>query len=178
MIITIITAIIAIALGVIVALTFNMLEDYYTKRNKVSFKSNIDILGMPVVTIQANNTNLNLLIDTGAETSILSTEGAIVSRLAINPEKAAKSLGADGVLCDVFVGDLKFTLKKEPYEQVFWVRDSLDAAFASILKDEGIQIHGLLGSDFFNSNNYVIDYKDHILYKKRSRKNGKHNKNR
>lgn len=48
-------------------------------------------------------------------------------------------------------------------EDIFNVHD-LDAAFGVVKQESGVQLHGILGSKFFEKYKYVIDYKDCIAY--------------
>ena len=45
--------------------------------------------------------------------------------------------------------------------------DSIKELFDTIKEDYGVTIHGILGTNFLDKYNYVIDFKDYIIYRKK-----------
>ncbi len=163
MIIKIIVCIVIVgAVGIIAHTIAKKLEQ---KKTSVSFEEAMNLLDLPLVTVFVNRKKLNLIVDTGCDTSCLSKFGQSIAQIK-STKSSSTSVGADGKAVQVQDSTLDFTLKKHKYSQHFTIREGLDEAFAIVKQECGVQLHGLLGSDFLNTHNYVIDYKDHILYKK------------
>ena len=53
--------------------------------------------------------------------------------------------------------------KDQKFEEEFSITD-LDGAFDIIKKENGVQIHGILGSKFFEKYKYILDFKELIAY--------------
>ena len=53
--------------------------------------------------------------------------------------------------------------KNQEFEEEFSIAD-LDKAFRIVREESGVQIHGILGSRFFEKYKYVLDFKDYIAY--------------
>ena len=68
---------------------------------------------------------------------------------------------------EVSTGSCKITAtyKRKKFEEEFSMAD-LDAAFKVIKQESGVQLHGILGSRFFEKYKYVIDFKNLIAYMK------------
>ena len=58
---------------------------------------------------------------------------------------------------------LPFTFEGQVYKPKFCVKPLLNT-FIGIEDESGIQIHGLLGTDFLLENQWVIDFKEHIIH--------------
>ena len=53
--------------------------------------------------------------------------------------------------------------KNQVFEEEFSIAD-LDEAFGVVKQESGVQIHGILGSKFFERYKYVLDFKELIAY--------------
>lgn len=53
--------------------------------------------------------------------------------------------------------------KDNPFEDTFTILN-MDSAFRQVKEDSGVQLHGILGSLFFQKYKYVIDFKSLVAY--------------
>ncbi len=156
--------VIIIVLLVLTATTVVNTVELYTKNNNVSFKEAMELLEFPIVTIKTQDKALKFVIDTGCTNSCINA--STINNLGITPTNVGNShYGIDGNKVDLLTCNLGFSLKRKSYNFDFNVAD-MDKVFDCIKESNGVQIHGLIGSDFLSKYNYVIDYKDCILYKK------------
>ena len=58
---------------------------------------------------------------------------------------------------------MSVTYKNQVFEEEFGIAD-LDEAFSVVKQESGVQIHGILGSKFFERYKYVLDFKELIAY--------------
>ncbi len=75
--------------------------------------------------------------------------------------------GIDGTKHKVDVVILPFNFEGYTYKPKFCVQQLSDA-FKEIAEDSGIQVHGLLGTDFLIENKWIIDFKELIYTVKNS----------
>ena len=52
------------------------------------------------------------------------------------------------------------------YEEVELTVMDLSYSFNEVKKQDGVQLHGILGSDFFTKYEYILDFIDFIAYPK------------
>lgn len=143
----------------------NLIEGVNKNNSKIEFKEGLDAINLPSISVQVGCKKLNFIIDTGCEASMISD--ATAKLLCIPTEYMGGTLsGIDSVKKDILSGTLDFSLKGCKYKHIFRVSSDLDNAFSVIKEEENMEIHGILGTDFFNTYNYIIDYKDYVLYKK------------
>ena len=62
--------------------------------------------------------------------------------------------------------NFKFTCEDKEFENEFVVND-MTIAKRSIKESSGVDIDGLIGSDFFNKYKYVIDFNKYLAYSKK-----------
>lgn len=152
---------------VCVTLFITMIEDIRkSNRKKISFKEALDLTELPVVTFISNGKKLNFLLDTGANNSILNESVAKSMKLKFEEFEGIETNTAGGninlnqvVNLDIQYDDIR------TYNECFLISD-MDIAFNSIKEETGVLIHGILGSNFFTRNKYIIDYDSLALYVK------------
>ena len=152
---------------VCVALFITMFEDIKkSNRKKISFKEALDLTELPVVTFISKGRKLNFLIDTGANNSILNESVADKMKLKCEEFEGVETNTAGGNINLNKVTNLtiKFDDKRE-YDECFLI-SNMDEAFNSVKAETGVMIHGILGSNFFARNKYIIDYDSLALYVK------------
>lgn len=152
---------------VCVALFITMFEDIKkSNRKKISFKEALDLTELPVVTFISKGRKLNFLIDTGANNSILNE--SVVNKMKLKCEEfegvETNTAGGNINLNKVTNLVIKFDDKRE-YDECFLV-SNMDDAFNSVKAETGVMIHGILGSNFFTRNKYIIDFDSLALYVK------------
>lgn len=132
--------------------------------SKISFKESMDLTELPVATFNCNRKKLNFLLDTGSNLSYINS--SILSLLDHEIiDRESSVIGFEGN--EVSTGSCKIavTYKKKKFEEEFNIAD-LDAAFKVVKQESGVQLHGILGSRFFEKYKYVIDFKNLIAYMK------------
>jgi len=152
---------------VCVALFITMFEDIKkSNRKKISFKEALDLTELPVVTFISKGRKLNFLIDTGANNSILNESVADKMKLECEEFEGVETNTAGGNINLNKIVNLviKFDDKRK-YDECFLI-SNMDEAFNSVKAETGVMIHGILGSNFFARNKYIIDYDSLALYVK------------
>ena len=136
---------------------------YRTRENSVvSFKEAMNLIDLPIITVQNNNTKINLLLDTGSNSSYISPE--ILKYLKYEEvEITNTTVGFGGSSTHSKGCNMKINYKKLTFEDIFIVMQS-DDIFTTIKQNYGVHIHGILGSKFFDRYNYIIDFSDLIAY--------------
>ena len=159
----IIKIIISLLAVILIAIIANAYEDI-RKRNKLkmSFKEALDLAEVPVVTFLNNGIKLNFLLDTGSSWSIIN-ESVLPSLVTEKLDAVMNIVAADGNKVPSKFCKMKVSYKDQEFENDFAIRD-LDEAFGVVKQESGVQIHGILGSDFFQKYKYVLDFKELIAY--------------
>lgn len=133
-------------------------------KEKMSFKSAMDLCSLPVVTFYQGEQRLNFLLDTGSNDSIIDSN--ILKKVKHSKSnRTSILLGLEGEAKEVNSCNitLEFNSKEYPYE--YLIKD-MSAPFGSIKQQTGVVIHGLIGSSFFNKFKYVLDFEELIAYSK------------
>lgn len=134
------------------------------EKTKISFKEAMELTELPVITFYNNDQKVNFLLDTGSNDSHI-TKSAL-SKLEYKLSGTSKSVTTMGMseidnpCCIMAVSN-----KNHEFESDFIISD-LDDAFNIIKKESGVQIHGILGSKFFQKYKYVLDFEELIAYLK------------
>lgn len=153
---------------IILAVIINGVEDYckQSKRVNMSFKKTMDSVELPVVTFLNGNKKLNFLLDTGSSISQINSS---VLPLLDHKKVEGKNMdiiGIEGNKVNTEFCEITFTYKGQEFVNEFCIHD-LDDAFAIVREESGVQIHGILGSLFFQKYKYVFDYESLIAYSKK-----------
>jgi predicted aspartyl protease len=156
-----------ICVTLFVALFVTFFEDLKrSNRKRISFKEAMDLTELPVVTFIGRGRKLNFLIDTGANNSILNE--SVVNKMKLKCEEfegvETNTAGGNINLNKVTNLTIKFDDKRE-YNECFLI-SNMDEAFNSVKEETGVMIHGILGSNFFAKNKYIIDFDSLALYVK------------
>lgn len=134
-------------------------------RNKISFKESMDLTELPVVTFKNNNQKINFLLDTGSNISYINQ--SIVPNLKHKIlKKSGSTIGIEGKIKETLCCQLEFNYKDIVFIDEFSILD-LDASFNIIKEESGVQIHGILGSKFFEKYKYVLDFSSLTAYIKK-----------
>lgn len=134
------------------------------KDTKMSIRESMDLVNLPVVTFENNGNKYNFIIDTGANDSIINES---CENILVTPHKTkniVQGIIGDNKKCHTVT--IEFSYKNMTFETLFNVVD-LKELFNTIKEDYGITIHGILGTNFLDKYNYVIDFKDYIIYRKK-----------
>lgn len=153
-IVLIITALIIISIAV---------KRYIVKgHSTVSFAEAMDLVELPIITVQNNNTKINLLLDTGSNASYISPN--ILKDLKYDEiELSNTTIGFGGEATHTKGCNMEIKYKKLSFEDTFIILES-DEVFTALKQGYGVQVHGILGSKFFDRYSYVIDFGELIAY--------------
>lgn len=154
------------ALITILFLIFFRIELKRTKiheDSKISIKESMDLVNLPVVTFENNGNKYNFILDTGANNSIINKYCNIISSPSTTSYNVA-SVSGNIQSCNTVI--INFNYKDFTFESLFNVLD-LNDLFNEIKKNYGVTVHGILGTNFLDKYNYVIDFKDYKIYRRK-----------
>lgn len=130
----------------------------------ISFKESMDLVELPIMTFNCGKTKLNFLMDTGSNISYINS--SIVSLLDHKMlETKDQLMGMEGNKIDHEVCELIIQYKENKFLEEFGIVD-LEQAFDIIKNESGVQIHGVLGSKFFEKYKYILNFAKLVAYKK------------
>ena len=152
-----------VILVLVVAFITNTIDDMRKRNNsKISFKEAMDLVELPVVTFYNGDKKLNFLLDTGSNVSYINS--SIIPLLDHEKtDKEMNTIGIEGNKVSNQFCKMSVTYKNQVFEEEFSIAD-LDEAFSVVKQESGVQIHGILGSKFFERYKYVLDFKELIAY--------------
>ena len=152
-----------VILVLVIAFIINTIDDTRKRNNsKISFKEAMDLVELPVVTFYNGDTKLNFLLDTGSNVSYINS--SIIPLLVHEKtDKEMNTIGIEGNKVSNQFCKMSVTYKNQVFEEEFSIAD-LDEAFGVVKQESGVQIHGILGSKFFERYKYVLDFKELIAY--------------
>lgn len=129
---------------------------------RMSFKETLDLTELPIVTFRQGDKKLNFLLDTGATNSVINK--SVVGEFESVPTKFKDTIyGADGNSDTVDIIEMTITYKNEQFTDLFYVWD-LDGAFGNLKQKHGVNLHGVIGSSFFQKYKYIIDFDELVAY--------------
>lgn len=165
--ITIILAYVTVLLVVVLlAIVFNGIEENKNKeKSKMSFMESMNLTGIPIVTFFVGEKKLNFILDTGANYSVINS--SILSKISYsNTNLETNVSGMEGNSQKVGFVNITLTYKDKAFKEDFQVID-MDAAFNRLKQEDGVNVCGILGSEFFKAHRYVLDFKSMIAYIKK-----------
>lgn len=150
-------------LVILVAITINAIEDNRKKNDsRISFKESMDLTELPVVTFYNGDKKLNFLLDTGSNVShINSSVIHLLDHTKI--DQKTDTIGMEGNKVSNDICKMTVYYRNQRFEEDFIISD-LNDAFDIIKQEDGVQIHGILGSKFFEKYRYVLDFSELIAY--------------
>ena len=159
------TIIIIIVWTILLIISINSLYQINKKnKSKISFKESMDLTELPVITFINNNVKLNFLLDTGSNNSLINK--SILNMLDYKELDGTSNLiGVEGNNIKNSICEMKIEYKDYVFDTTFNIAD-LDTPFNVIKQEDGVQLHGILGSLFFQKYKYVLDFQSLIAYMK------------
>lgn len=152
----------AIILIITAAIITGILAGIKKKNSEISFREAMDLVELPVITFYNGDRKINFLLDTGSNISYLNK--SIVSSLVVESTgEESNIIGIEGNEVNCKICKMIIRRKNQEFEEEFSIAD-LDKAFRIVREESGVQIHGILGSRFFEKYKYVLDFKDYIAY--------------
>lgn len=118
--------------------------------------------GLPLIPVQVGEHTMLFLIDTGATHSIIDEsisshlDSCFVHQI---PNKTIQISGIEDTEKQGSIYELTFKIDDQRYIQEF-VTNSLIEASSEMMKNSGLQIHGILGTDFLFKNQWIIDFEN------------------
>ena len=132
----------------------------------MSFKEALDLTNLPIVTFVNNKKKFNFLLDTGSNRSVINESS--LKDCAYKKIDGVNTLsGLDGVERIVNNVSLDLCYKGKIYEETFQVTD-LAPAVKSLKEETGVNLHGILGNQFFQNYRYILNFDEMIAYSKNS----------
>lgn len=160
---------ITLTIGAVLAVGYmvNLCEDRIRKANnrKMSFRESMDLAEMPVVTFYQGDKKFNFLLDTGSNYSHISKEAVKEIKGTMIDAQAKVSGIGEGTTSAVCRATLSY--KGVNYDIDLSVTDHLTDAFAAIKNETGVQVHGLIGNQFFQKHKYILDFEELVAYSKK-----------
>lgn len=130
--------------------------------NSISFWETFKLTGLPIITLTQGNKNLNFIFDSGSDHNII--DQSILSSLdhqLLNVDGSV--FGVNGKLDKTKVCSITLSHKDKEYPANYLVCDM--SGSVKRLKDlYGVNVHGLIGTEFFHKYQYVLDFKELIAY--------------
>ncbi len=155
-------ALCVIFLIIAVAVTSVVIAGVRKKSSEISFREAMDLAELPVITFYNGDKKINFLLDTGSNISYLN-ESIVSSLVTESTGEESNIIGIEGNKVNCKICKMIIRRKNQEFEEEFSIAD-LDKAFSIVKKESGVQIHGILGSRFFEKYKYVLDFKDYIAY--------------
>lgn len=155
-------ALCVIFLIIAVAVTSGVIAGVRKKSSEISFREAMDLAELPVITFYNGDKKINFLLDTGSNISYLN-ESIASSLVTESTGEESNIIGIEGNKVNCKICKMIIRRKNQEFEEEFSIAD-LDKAFSIVKKESGVQIHGILGSRFFEKYKYVLDFKDYIAY--------------
>lgn len=155
--------IIVIIAVVACAFLINKLEEKVS--NTMSFREALALAELPVVTFYQGDKKLNLLLDTGANISIIDKKVASTINTKETP-RVSKITGIGGSVKDVAIVDIVLQYKNNTFKDGFQVTD-MSSTFSAIKNATGVTIHGIIGNKFMQKYKYILDFDKMIAYSKK-----------
>lgn len=151
-----------IILIITAAIITGILAGIKKKNSEISFREAMDLAELPVITFYNGDRKINFLLDTGSNISYLNK--SIVSSLVVESTgEESNIIGIEGNKVNCKICKMIIKRKNQEFEEEFSIAD-LNKAFRIVKEESGVQIHGILGSRFFEKYKYVLDFKDYIAY--------------
>lgn len=155
-------ALYVIFLIIAAAVTSGVIAGVRKKSSEISFREAMDLAELPVITFYNGDKKINFLLDTGSNISYLN-ESIVSSLVTESTGEESNIIGIEGNKVNCKICKMIIRRKNQEFEEEFSIAD-LDKAFSIVKKESGVQIHGILGSRFFEKYKYVLDFKDYIAY--------------
>lgn len=133
--------------------------------NVISFKQGMDLTDLPVITLYQGSKRFNLLLDTGSSDNIIDSN--ILEGIKHKPIDTKSNLfGLEGIKVTVPMCEITLSYMDNDYEYEYLIKD-MKEAFTQLKKSTGVSLHGIIGSKFFNTYKYVLDFDKLIAYSKK-----------
>lgn len=133
------------------------------KNIKILLSYGLKKTGLPLIVVEINQHNLCFLLDTGSNKNLIDQRVYEFFKEHFETVGNSSIFGLDGNKSDTPIVRLDFIFESNSYSTKFSVFE-LEKSFGAIEKESDIQIHGILGNEFFIENSWIIDFDKLTLY--------------
>lgn len=119
--------------------------------------------GLPLILVRIGDNDLCFILDTGSTNSLIDSNVVECFRNIVEPAGEYCISGIEGTKHKVEMITLPITVEGQKYKPQFCVKPLFDT-FSGIEMESGIQVHGLLGSDFMLENKWIINFEELKVY--------------
>lgn len=162
-----IAIILIVAVVIIIAV---LLCDYVSRkfsakrrnRTAVSFFETLNLVGLPIITVNNNGHKLNFLLDTGSNTSYIN-ESCIENLDYQKTDEKGKIVGMNGSVSAGEFIEMDISYRDNHFNETF-LTANLNELFAKIRANNGVELHGLIGVSFFDKYKYILNFKEYAAY--------------
>lgn len=130
----------------------------------MSIKESMDLVELPIITMINDGNKYNFIVDTGANDCLISDKCEKIMCSPLRKKNEMIGIGGEKRECHTVGIDLIY--KDKTFNATFNVTD-IDNIINTIKAEYGVTIHGILGTKFLDEYNYVIDFKDYTIYRKK-----------
>lgn len=130
----------------------------------MSIKESMDLVELPIITMINDGNKYNFIVDTGANDCLISDK---CEKIMCSPlRKKNEMIGINGNKKECHIVGIDLMYKDKTFSAEFNVAD-IDNIIDTIKTDYGVTVHGILGTKFLDKYNYVIDFKDYTIYRRK-----------
>lgn len=141
-----------------------LFKKLFNNPSEISFKQGFELTDLPLVTLYQGDKKFNFLLDTGSNNSVIDSN--ILDQIEHTIcEKKSNVYGMEGNKQEVSVCEIELSHKNVSYKYPYLICN-MKNAFDSIKQDTGVNLHGIIGSKFFNEFKYVLDFDELVAYSK------------
>lgn len=144
----------------------NWFQKIFKHKDKgMSFRQGYYLTELPVCTFFQGNKKINFLLDTGSNNNLIDKH--ILPKINHKELQGNTHLyGLEGNTQVIPVCSITISYEEKDFEDAFMVAD-LSSVFSRIKQESGVNLHGIIGSNFFHKYQYVLDFKTLIAYSKK-----------
>lgn len=123
--------------------------------------------GMPIIEVKIQGKPHKFMLDSGANINVLdkaafdALDDSSIEKLESKGFTTASGDSTD----DVFKANIDFKHKQRKFNETFEILD-MSGPFGSIAAKDGVTIQGILGSHFFKTHRWTIDFENLIVWTK------------
>lgn len=154
---------------------FNWINRLFNKKTNIvesdfdsviDFRQGLELTEIPICTFRQGDKKLNFLLDTGANNNVL--DSRVLKDVKYNLTNYHTSImGMEGVESECSVIKMGIEHEEVRYDTEFRVCDMSDS-FDAIRAENGVILHGIIGSNFFREHKSIFDFEHLKAYFKKN----------
>ena len=158
-------SLIIVAIILVVFTTYHFEKEIEKERSKISIKESLDLVQIPIITFQVGETKLNFVLDSGSSHSHISKVASkLITGTPIDTDYTYTTSSGQGESSKSIESVLEY--KNREFRENLYINESIEDSFNNIKEECGIQLHGILGSDFLKKHKYILDFAELVAYHK------------